>query len=208
MTEHHGNHPDEQQLWRLVHGEPETAIEAHVATCDQCRSELETLRSLAQYHTTTGGGMADPPPTLEMRVASLFHQVRPDLVKERRSPLETVRETLRRITADLIMDTGVSPQVAGLRSVDRRTRQIAFVSDVADLDLEVNQQADANVIAGQLGMDDVPPGLIIRFSADENRTVEAPVSDDGHFTVHLPSGDWIASVQIDDAVLQFPGIRV
>jgi hypothetical protein len=207
MTASHSYHPDEQQLWRVAGGSADTATEAHVAGCAQCRLELETLRPLARYRDTTGG-MVDPPPALESRLANLFRQLRPDLAREHRSPLTAAREVLRRITAELIVDTGASPQLAGLRGADRRTRQIAFVSDLADLDLEVHQREGSNVVAGQLGMDDVPPGLVISFSAEGTETVEAPVSADGHFTVKLPDGDWTASVQVDDAVLQFPGVRV
>lgn len=208
MTETHGIHPNEQQLWRLARGEPEATAQAHVAVCAQCRSELETLRPLAGYRDTTGGIMIDPPVTLHTRLVGLFHNVRPDLVREHKSPLRAAREAIRWLTAELIVDTGASPQLAGLRSADRRTRQIAFVSDIADLDLEVTPQDDTNGVAGQLGMDNVPPGLVIRFNAAENEPVEAPVSEDGHFTVRLPTGDWTAAVHFDDVVLQFPDIRL
>lgn len=208
MPESHTHHPDEQHLWRLARGEPDTATEAHVSACDQCRVELDALRPLASYHATTGGGMVDPPPTLESRMTSLFRQVRPDLVRERWSPVKAAREAIQRITAELVMDTGATPQLAGLRGADRRTRQIAWVSDIADLDLEVTEQGGTSVIAGQLGMDDIPPRLVITFTATGIDPVEAQISADGHFTVNLPAGDWTASVQIDDAVLQFPGVRV
>lgn len=208
MTESHSHHPDEQHLWHLARGEPDAAAEAHVAGCDRCQLELDALRPLARYRNTTGGGMVDPPPALEARMAGLFRRVRPDLARERWSPVKTAREAIRRITAELIVDTGASPQLAGLRGADRRTRQLAWVSDLADLDLEVTEQAGTNVVAGQLGMDDVPPELVISFTASGSDAVDAPVSEDGHFTLILPTGDWTASVRIDDAVLQFPGVRV
>lgn len=213
----HNDPQFETRLRNLAQGQPDTALMQHVSTCDDCQGDLNVLRELVRYRDTTGG-LADVPQSLVSRLAGLLPIVRPDLVA-RGSPsaVEQLAGCIRRITADLLIDSGATPHLAGLRGgVHQRTRQFAFVSDVADLDLEVSQLEGGYTVTGQLGMDTVPPNLRIRFvPADEDPladqvagAVQSPISNGGYFELTLTAGEWVAAVEIDDAVVLFPGVRL
>lgn len=216
-----GMHDDphvETRLWNVAQGGQDDDLMRHIATCDDCDADLGALRTLAQYRVATGGGLIEPPTSLVGRLAGLLPAVRADLIAP--SGHSAVTEFLgrvRRITAELLLDSAATPQLAGLRSGgDRRTRQLAFVSEVADLDLEVSQRDDGYTVAGQLGMDTVPSNLVIRFVpadqdplADEiSGSFQSPISQGGYFELLLTAGEWVAAVDIDDAVVLFPGVRL
>ena len=211
MTAPMHDHQESERLWRLARGESDPALEAHVAGCEPCRAELVALRALAGYRATTGGAMPEPPATLLAATTGLFRRVRPDLLTTQPTLRDRLEGVLRRITAELILDTGAAPATAGLRSGhSRQTRQLAFVSALGDLDLEIVAGDSAGDVAGQLGMDEVPPGLVIRFTPvrPDGEAVEAAVAGNGAFRLVLPVGEWVASVQLNDAVLHFPGVRI
>lgn len=217
MTSLHDQPHFETRLWDVVQGGQDSDLMRHISTCGDCQEDLQALGELARYRATTGGVMAEVPLSLASRVAGLMPLVRPDLMARREPPAEGVTARIRRITAELLLDSGLTPQVAGLRSGgDRRTRQLAFVSEVADLDLEVSQFDDAYSIAGQLGMDTVPPNLQIRFvPADQDPLaddvaglVQTAISMGGYFELTLTAGEWVAAVDIDEAVVLFPGVRL
>lgn len=205
----------EARRWNLVQGRQDTELMNHIATCDDCQDELPALRQLARYQATTGSVMTEPPPSLVERMVTLLPIVRPDLGSRTR-PGEGLLDRVRRFTAELLSDTGATPQLAGLRGGGQRTRQLAFVSEIADLDLEVARFDDAFSVAGQLGMDVVPPNLQIRFvPADQDPLaeevtglVQAAISTGGYFELSLTPGEWVAAVDIEDAVVLFPGVRL
>lgn len=214
----HDAHNFDSQLLNVAMGAQDPELEAHIAACEECQSELFALRHLVDYQNTTGGSMNEPPSSLVTAMTGLLPRIRPDLMPNARpSAANRVIDRLRQVTARLILDTGATPQVAGLRSgPDRRTRQLAFVSDVADLDLELAPQDDAWSVSGQLGMDTVPPELRIRFvpadqdplDSDPEGVVESAMSNQGYFGVMLTEGEWVAAVVIEDATVLFKGIQV
>lgn len=218
MTGLHERPDREARLLRMAQGNPDDDLMRHVAACADCQEELVALRELVRYGTTTGGAMAEAPPLLVDRMSALMPRVRPDLIAQNTpSVVGQVAGAVRRVVAELLLDTGATPQVAGLRGGgDRRTRQLAFVSEVADLDLEVSQREGGYTVAGQLGMDTVPPNLHIRFvPADQDPLAEdvaglilSPISHGGYFELTLTAGEWVAAVDIEDAVVLFPGVRV
>jgi len=208
----------EIRLWNVAKGGQDTELARHLATCDDCREELMALRELVHYGVTTGGGLADVPESLMRRLTALMPVVRPDLIALRApSVVDGLVERVRRYTANLILDSGVTPYVVGLRGGgDQQTRQLAFVSEVADLDLEVSNLEGTYSVAGQLGMDTVPSNLQIRFvPADQDPLadmvtglVQTAISQGGYFELTLTAGDWVAAVDIEDAVVLFPGVRL
>lgn len=209
MTDPHGDHELARQLWDLATGVRHPEIERHVAGCATCQTELDTLRQLAHAHETTGESLAEPPPHLRASLINLFGKVRPDLTSARQHPADQMREAMRRIFAELIFDSGEVSQLAGLRSGGARSsRQLAFTSDVADLDIEIAAHDTGATLHGQLGMDEVPAELVITFTDADHSPVSALVDPEGHFTATLPAGDWTATVRIDDVRLVFPSIRL
>lgn len=205
------------RLSNFAQGWADAGLAAHIEGCDACRESLFPLQQLFQYRQTTGGALTEPPPSSVAQASGLLARVRPDLVAKPHPVAAPLWERARQLEATLILDTGATPQVAGLRGApDRQTRQLAFVSDVADLDLEVSRVGEICSVAGQLGMDRVPAGLKIRFvpadqatvQFDQPRAIEVDVLQHGHFTVTLPADAWVASVEIDDAVVLFPGVQL
>jgi hypothetical protein len=200
------------RLWLLAQGEPDNELQEHLTSCPECQAELATLQALATYGTTTGGGMVTVPEDLLQSTQGLFRRIRPDLLSPARSVTDQVTGAVRRIVANLILDTGTAA-LAGVRSDDeRQTRQLAFVSELGDLDLMVTSRDAFSDVSGQLGMDDIPPGLELRFSPVNQPTevdvVSAPLGPSGRFETTLRRGEWLAWIQIGDAILEFPGVQV
>lgn len=208
----------ESRLMAFVREGSDPDLAHHISSCPECQEQVETLRHLARFQDTTGGTLQRTPDPVDHALVSLFATVRPDLVRTPApSPLSRIAERLRIITAELFHDTAASPQLAGLRGDGpQKTRHLAFMSQVADLDLEVTPQDDEWSVAGQIGMDDVPSNLIIRFmpanldpaESDAPGIVTAPVSESGYFTLSLETGEWSAAVDLDDATVVFPGVRL
>lgn len=218
------NEPNfENRMLQYIAGSGDPDLARHIASCPACQEELVVVRELAAYREVTGGTLTDLPEGLTARLVALMPRIRPDLIPAKQpSLLDRARECAAMIVAELILDSGATPQTAGLRSaggsVNNRTRHLAFVSDLADLDLEV-ALADMKrvwLVTGQLGMETVPPGLVIRFVPDDQDpladdvegTVRARIADDGYFTLTLASGSWIAAVTMDDATIVFRDIRL
>ena len=213
----HDDQDFDSRLSNFAQGSTDAEVAAHLTGCDSCRDSLFPLQHLIQYLQTTGGTLTEPPPSIVAQASGLLARVRPDLVAKPHPVAVPLWERARQLEATLILDTSATPQVAGLRGApERQTRQLAFVSDIADLDLEVSRVGDMCSVAGQLGMDRVPAGLKIRFvpadqaaaHVDQPRAIEVDVLERGHFTVTLPAASWVASVEINDAVVLFPGVRL
>lgn len=197
------------RIWNYIQGQADAELEAHLQTCQECQHELETLNGLFALRT-----IEDVPPvpgTLMSTLNGLMEKVRPDLVRQAPAGV-SVMERIRTIVAELLQDTALNPQIAGLRG-ETSTRQIAFTSDVADLDLEVSPADDEFLVVGQLGMDEIPQDLHIRFVQTNNDARSeaantALLSNQGHFRLNVAPGTWDISVEIDDAIVMFPGIQL
>ena len=207
----------ERRLWDYAQGAQDADVERHVVTCGACRDDLVALRSMVQLRNTSGGGLVEPPATVMRQASGLLARVRPDLVARPQALSDKMRDRLRQVAASLLIDTGLTLPVAGLRAeADRRTRQLVFTSEVADLDLEVSRLDDGFSVAGQLGMDVVPRNLSIRFvpadqdalAEDVSGVCETGISGQGYFNLSIAAGDWTAAVEIDDAVVLFPGVHL
>lgn len=217
MTGMHDEHDYEQRMWDVARGAQDAAIERHLGTCVGCRDDLFALRQLARAQATAGGALVEPPTAVTFEASRLMARIRPDLVAPSSTLSDRMRDRLREVAASLLHDTGLTPHVAGLRAVaDRRTRQLVFASEVADLDLEVSGVDDQFSVAGQLGMDVVPGNLSIRFvPADQDPldpdvpgVVKTAISGQGYFNLWIAAGNWTAAVEIEDAVVLFPGVHL
>ncbi len=217
MTGMHNELNLQHRMWDFARGARDAELERHIVTCSECQDQLFALRQLARLSTTAGGALAEPPAALTVQVSSLLARIRSDLVAQPQALSDKMRVRLRQVAASLLVDTGLTPRVAGVRADgDRSTRQLVFSSEVADLDLEVSRTDDDYAVAGQLGMDVVPENLSIRFvPADHDPlhtngpdVIETGISRQGYFNLSIAAGDWIAAVTIDDAVVLFPGVRL
>lgn len=214
-----------ERIWALARGTVDGELERHVADCAECQDQLTTLRHVARYMQITGGAYADPPAALVSRLDGLMRRIRPDLVAgQSTSERFEIGALVRRVMASLVLDTGLTPQVSGLRATtDNRTRQLLFESDVADLDIELarNEAIGGWTVVGQLGMDHVSPGSMISFIPAEHlettpepsqqelaSAIRVAVSVDGYFTGTLSPGNWVALVEVDDAIVVFGEIRL
>lgn len=211
-TTMHDNPDFTDRLWSFVQGNADADLDAHVQACPECQEEMLVLTSLSTLRS-----ISDTPPipdTLTSTLKGLLTKVRPDLVQQP-GFAPSISQRLKAIFADLIQDTALQPQIAGLRG-EARTRQIAYTSDIADLDLEVSPKDDQFLVVGQLGMDQVPQNLNIRFvpaemdplSAHQDDANTASLSDQGRFRLNITPGDWVVTVEIEDAIVVFPGIKL
>ncbi len=212
------NEPDlEERLLRFASGDEDPELSRHLASCGDCREQLQLVQRLVSLREVAGGTLREPPVLVVQQTNALFTRIRPDLVQRDSVSSTPISARLKQIWAQLVLDTGATPEIAGLRSAsDRRTQQFAFTSDVADLDLEVTRDGDVCSVVGQLGMDTVPSGLTIRFVPADNRPIEdalpdshqAVILESGHFALLLPPAEWIAVVEIDNALIVFSGVQL
>lgn len=207
----------ENRLMRFAAGHDDPELARHIAGCVDCHEALSTVRLLARARETSGGTLSELPDTLAATLDGLLARIRPDLVPAKApSIVERIRDRATTILSELVHDSGATPAVAGLRGAGDRARQLAFVSDVADLDIELTPSGDDWAMTGQLGMDAVPEGLVIRFlpasadplDEDVPGTRTATISGDGYFDLVLPSGRWLAAVTMDDATIVFRDIAI
>lgn len=210
----------ENRLMRYAASEEDPGIARHIAECPDCQDALETMRTLTRVRETTGGTLPELPHTLAASLEGLMPRIRPDLVTAKEPGIiNRIRDRATTILSELVLDSGATPALSGLRSggsTDAEARQLAFVSDVADLDIELTPAGQEWTVTGQLGMDAVPEGLEIRFlpgDADpladnvaDGRT--ARISGDGYFNLVLPAGDWLATVTMEDATVLFRDISI
>jgi hypothetical protein len=182
-------------------GKDDSDLARHIESCPACQEEL----------------LPDLPDGLSATLDSLLPRIRPDLVpREPTSIVERSRNRVAMFIAELLFDSGLTPDLAGLRGTTSHTRQMAFVSDLADLDLELSPISNDWSVTGQLGMDVVPAGLVIRFvpasaaflDEEHDGIITANISADGYFDLVLPSGDWVAAVTMEDATIVFRDIAI
>lgn len=227
MPDNHDTSAQDRSFWERT----QTDEPAGPASADAPGANAEALGSplddLLAYRRLVGDPATEPPAGLATRMVSLLGRVRPDLISSDRPSLaDQAVSALRRITASLSIDTATLAQgVAGLRGTTAsQTRQVAFVSEAADLDLELTSGSSPDLpifVTGQLGMTAVPTDQTIWFvpagqvpatgeiepAAIEN-TLEAAVDEDGYFRLTISPGDWVGLVEIGDAVVLFRDIRV
>jgi hypothetical protein len=207
----------DNRLMRFAAGEDDPELQRHFDACPECRDVLATVRLLARARETTGDTLPELPEAVTASLQSLMPRIRPDLIPSQQpSIVGRIRERAAIILAELVLDSGATPALAGLRGTGDQTRQLAFVSDLADLDLELNPGDDGWAVTGQLGMDTVPDGLVIRFlpagadplTEDVAGMRSAAVSGEGYFDLTLPAGEWLAAVTMDDATILFREIVI
>lgn len=207
----------EIRMMSYVQGTDDPELALHIESCPDCQASLQTIRLLATTRDTTGATLPELPDTLTASLNTLLPRIRPDLVpKASPSRIDRIRDRATMILAELILDSAATPGLAGLRGVDDRTRQLAYVSDLADLDIELTPSDGDWLITGQLGMDVVPQELEIRFipadadplAGDLHDAHSASLSDEGYFELRLPSGTWLAAVTMDDATIIFRDIAI
>src|SRR5680860_660978 len=115
MTGMHDDQNFDSRLLNLARGEQDPQLEAHVAVCRSCQDAVFTLRQLVRCQMTSSGGLIEPPATLISQVSGLMTRIRPDLVIDRAWSGSGLAEQSRRVVANLILDTGATPLLAGLR---------------------------------------------------------------------------------------------
>ncbi|HEV2529849.1 MAG TPA: hypothetical protein VGT61_15505 [Thermomicrobiales bacterium] len=221
MTRRDDTTEQDERFWARAGGN----VSSDDAWIDQDEEVNEVLSHLLHYRESPLAVGPEPDQRLRNRMSALLGQVRPDLIRQPQpGPIAAAGQRLRRVFGELIMDSAnAGLAVTGLRSASPRTRQITFVSDVADLDLELAPSDDGTIwsISGQLGLDEITSDLILWFipasrvpaPADfEPGEIEGAVSTrlgaDGSFLISLPAGDWTAMSEIGDAVVLFREVRI
>lgn len=214
-----------------------TAIEAHLRECAACAAVVDQARLVADLLREQASLLAEPPAHVTVRAERLFTQVRPDLTGAAPSgqrhdvwgaaPHETSLHGVRRILANVTFDSLGSSAFAGLRAVTSGPRHLAYQSELGDLDLQITpplrpSAADASwQLMGQLELrdpslertaitfqqGDLPVLDDLRETARDHR-VSVDVDASGYFTVELHSGTWSASMEMEQAVLVFPGFTL
>ena len=212
----HSENGFEWRLMPFVRGSEDSMIEGHLKECPQCRETLDVLRSVEGTLDPDLPQITDPPASLQRNMIGLYGRIRPDLAAQGRFSSTSSLDQLKKVWAICTLDSRLAP-VAGLRSaITDNPRQLAFTSEVADLDLEITQQGSRFLVLGQLGMDVVPPGLSIQFVPTSQLlsshrpidSVDAAIADRGHFQLTLDSDDWVAVVAFDGVLVVFPKVEV
>lgn len=212
----HNTYEFTARIWKLAQGGSDPEVQDHINTCPRCREEFETLRSLNNLKVTADGDLAALRTEQTSALSALLEKYGP-VGRAPQTQHHSVLTKLKTIWAEMLHDTGNHVQLAGLRSgASTGTRQVAFVSDVADLDLEITAVDQLFSVVGQVGLDSIPSGLNITFipSGEDplvpnpDRVISSSIDDHGYFNLNVQPGVWVASLEMEDAVVLFPGVEL
>jgi hypothetical protein len=156
--------------------------------------ELErTVAWLRAYLAAAGRIHFRTSPALQTRLAALFTD------RERGRPLSVM---IRRYVAELVSDSGVRANQAGLRGASDAPRQLLFSSDVADIVLSMSATNGATLLHGQIFPNTEEPAdrLLIQLFQDSIEVRMTVTDGTGHFEfANLPPGAY-ALVAVGNAL--------
>ncbi|MEI7770422.1 MAG: hypothetical protein WCI67_10560 [Chloroflexales bacterium] len=168
-------------------------LEARLADASpQTQADADWLRAFAAARARAV--LATPPANLH---AALLRQFRP-------SPLAGL---LRRAAALLTFDSAAQPALAGVRSVDVRTRQMIFTCDLAEVAMTVrpSRQADRIDVNGQVFSRDMASvdSLVLRLTRADDLLDISLTNQLGEFSfIELPPGAYTMLMVADDGEVE------
>ena len=203
------DHPiDDEALLAFAGDEFDPAAAAvvavHVAACPACAATIARYRLVRA--TLRADDSSVPPLPAVARAKGIFGRHR------RAAPLDLV-SPLRRIVARLTFDSqgGFAPAIAGFRGGN--ARHLAFESDEAEVDLQVEPPAESGApwqILGQITADPGAPATRVALApAGENRAVvEVELDEHGFFILTATPGRYDVSIRLPDSMLVLPDLEV
>src|SRR5680860_619405 len=81
-------------------------------------------------------------------------------------------------------------------------------SVVAGLILDTRATPQLAGLRGESGSRTWQLAFVSDLADDAQGAVEAEIQEQGYFSVALPASEWVAMVEINDAVVLFPGVRL
>lgn len=190
--------------------EASQAISAQVAAADETvQADVTWLRAFLRLSDIVV--LEDPPPTVHAALVQRFAEQRQNSLPTGTQGVTQGEPSLgfwQRIIATLTFDSHLQPGLAGARGAEQpRTRQLIYNSAVADIALNLYQEANTLTILGQI----LPTGAL----APENcavqvlrneRSVGLVLADAlGEFSFKgLPPGDYQLTVTGDQFDLTIP----
>lgn len=182
--------------------EPEAAaVASHLATCAECAATLARFRTVRAV-LRSDDSEAPPAATL-VRARGLFAQRRP----------APEANWLQRVLARLTFDSRAGPALVGARGIGRGY-QLAFESDVADVDLELEPgeepAGDRWRLLGQVAVHEDAPVAAVRLASPGTTTpvVQTTADEHGLFTLQAPLGRYDLLVSLPRVLLVLPDIEI
>lgn len=149
-------------------------LEAHLASCSECRAVADFLRQVAEV------AGADPKVEVPAAVVQSAKAIFP-------APQSTVLPPLRRLAARLVFNPLIEPLAVGVRSEYRPVRQMVYQAGDYCVDLRVDSERDsANVtLVGQIANQSAPTQPLARIPvilmAGKRMVCETVSNDFGEF---------------------------
>jgi anti-sigma factor RsiW len=175
------------------------ALRARMQSDPKSQAAFERLEQAARFLQAESG--TEPSAAALARAKRLLREARPGV-------LDRLSDGVRRIVAGLDFDTRLTPAVAGIRGAGG-TAQVAFSSEVADLDLEITPATeDTWTVAGQVDADeggDWRITIVDDAGMAPDLTIDA---SDGAFRTRLPPGSYELRLRMGDVEITASPLRI
>lgn len=211
-------HPiDDEQLIAFANdelaGAAATTVAAHLAGCAVC---TQTVARFRLVRATVAADERDAPPAATLsRAKALFRARRPATIT---APLAA----LRRVVAQLTFDSRAAfgPALAGVRGAGASagaSYHLAYTSDLADVDLQVDRLANGEAgrwqVLGQVApTEDVTDASSVRVSlataGSDVPLVETATDEVGMFVVEALAGRYDVLLQLTNRLLVLAGVQI
>lgn len=154
-----------------------------------------------------------PPDKVVARAKALFQEMRPAAGPSVRDRVQEWLSALDRAVASLTFDSRTRPALAGFRGAAELVR-MSFESDLAEIDLELNEQDDAGQIRisvyGQItATDDAGGAPVVVTAAGTHQAIAQTVCDRGGlFEVTLQRGRYDLHVRLPSGIVSAMEIEI
>lgn len=193
--------PNVEELVALALGDlapsQAAALEARVSRAPEARRLLTQIRSLVQTLESDDG--VTPPAGLVQRVKELVGS----------APEPTAGWGLREVVAALIFDSFGKVAVAGFRG-SLAARQLAYSSEAAEVDVQVNSDGARRDIRGQVTPSSEARAADVSISkpGDDSVLARADVNERGEFCLESAPGTFDLRIRIGNTVVLLPSLNV
>jgi hypothetical protein len=186
-------------------GQAAAAVAAHVAGCPDCAATVRRYRLVEA--TVRADAASGPSPAALARAKAAFAPAPPAPVA---APVGALRRVVARLTFDARVDTYGMVGVRAARELGRDSFQVAYESEVGEVDLQIEPEDDAAGtwrLLGQLSTEGEGQAQVALAPAGgEGAVAEADADADGMFDLVAASGRYDVLVRLPEAELVLPGL--
>ena len=172
----------------------QTQIQAHTAACSRCATQLAWLERVIGLMRTNN--YEEPPARVVSAISRMFSSYTP-------APSSSLRQ---RIIAVLRFDSAQLPLSVGRRSGSSTERQLLFIAETLDLEVQITQSGSLWEVSGQVLNADVQGLAELHGPAGE---VRAMLNEVGEYLLPpVPPGRYTLILQLTTAEIAIPELEI